>query len=283
MGIYQLTDRIIDPGAYPWGYGYLLWTPAEITTALWLDAADSDTITLVSGAVSQWDDKSGNARHFIQSNTTYRPIVENILNSKNVVVFGSGDFLVGVDYGNTSEDGYFYCLVAMAESYGHFFMAQVMDGNDREPALMTAPTGGYGATSNHFGVVARRRFSGDWAGVAIPNYTAGQTVLFFGQYDNSGAKAAWSGSFNGDINAVSGWGGRLNEPSTPLPNSTGNTYLGKRASSGSLVGHIAEIVVGKNALPTDDRQKLEGYLAHKWGLAANLPSDHPYKTFAPRA
>ena len=30
-----------------------------------------------------------------------------------------------------------------------------------------------------------------------------------------------------------------------------------------------------------ERQKIEGYLAHKWGLAANLPADHPYKTEAP--
>ena len=26
-----------------------------------------------------------------------------------------------------------------------------------------------------------------------------------------------------------------------------------------------------------ERQKIEGYLAHKWGLTANLPSAHPFK------
>ena len=26
----------------------------------------------------------------------------------------------------------------------------------------------------------------------------------------------------------------------------------------------------------------EGYLAHKWGLTANLPGDHPYKANEPR-
>ena len=30
-----------------------------------------------------------------------------------------------------------------------------------------------------------------------------------------------------------------------------------------------------------DRQQLEGYLAWKWGLEANLPVDHPYKNAAP--
>jgi hypothetical protein len=31
----------------------------------------------------------------------------------------------------------------------------------------------------------------------------------------------------------------------------------------------------------DEPEKLEGYLAHKWGLAANLPLSHPYKNSAP--
>jgi hypothetical protein len=30
-----------------------------------------------------------------------------------------------------------------------------------------------------------------------------------------------------------------------------------------------------------DRQRIEGYLAHKWGLVGSLPSGHPYKTAAP--
>ena len=37
-----------------------------------------------------------------------------------------------------------------------------------------------------------------------------------------------------------------------------------------------------DAVPTNDnRQRLEGYLAHKWGLTANLPAGHPYKTNPP--
>ena len=56
--------------------------------------------------------------------------------------------------------------------------------------------------------------------------------------------------------------------------------------SGGLVGPIASYRVGEiiwlSGVPSDeDRQKIEGYLAHKWGLAGNLPSDHPYKHAAP--
>ena len=46
-------------------------------------------------------------------------------------------------------------------------------------------------------------------------------------------------------------------------------------------GPIAEIVVTNTVLSTENRQKLEGYLAHKWGLTANLASSHPYKSTLP--
>ena len=32
---------------------------------------------------------------------------------------------------------------------------------------------------------------------------------------------------------------------------------------------------------TSDRQRVEGYLAHKWLLTGSLPADHPYKSTAP--
>lgn len=49
------------------------WTPAAITTALWLDAADSSTITLNGSTVSEWRDKSGNARHAAQATAASQP------------------------------------------------------------------------------------------------------------------------------------------------------------------------------------------------------------------
>ena len=39
------------------------------------------------------------------------------------------------------------------------------------------------------------------------------------------------------------------------------------------------LVIGP--LSDADREKAEGYLAHKWGLAGNLPDAHPYKAAPP--
>ena len=36
-----------------------------------------------------------------------------------------------------------------------------------------------------------------------------------------------------------------------------------------------------NKLAEYSRKRLEGYLAHKWGGASNLPSGHPFKNTAP--
>ena len=66
-------------------------------------------------------------------------------------------------------------------------------------------------------------------------------------------------------------------------NSTANNpvYLGTRPGlTPNLNATIYEAICLLNS-SDDDRQKAEGYLAHKYGIQANLPSDHPHKTIAP--
>lgn len=47
-----------------------------------------------------------------------------------------------------------------------------------------------------------------------------------------------------------------------------------------FTGKIYEVIMIHNR-DTAVRQKIEGYLAHKWGLEGSLPADHPYKAAAP--
>jgi len=53
-----------------------------------------------------------------------------------------------------------------------------------------------------------------------------------------------------------------------------------------LDGRVAEFFVvgalpGTGGTDITEFQKAEGYLAHKWGLTGNLPSDHPFKNISP--
>jgi hypothetical protein len=58
--------------------------------------------------------------------------------------------------------------------------------------------------------------------------------------------------------------------------------IGKRPDdTGYWDGPVAEIIIFNSTLSTMERQKIEGYLAHKWGLSGNLPSNHPYKLAHP--
>jgi hypothetical protein len=52
----------------------------------------------------------------------------------------------------------------------------------------------------------------------------------------------------------------------------------ERLPSGAEIG---EIVMYDSALSTADAERLEGYLAHKWGLTGDLPGGHPHKTTPP--
>lgn len=53
--------------------GGLKFNPLSLSPALWLDAADTSTITASSGDVSQWNDKSGNGYNFTQSTAANQP------------------------------------------------------------------------------------------------------------------------------------------------------------------------------------------------------------------
>ena len=50
---------------------------------------------------------------------------------------------------------------------------------------------------------------------------------------------------------------------------------GRFKDSESTDSQIGDFIIIPTALAEEDRQKLEGYLAHKWGLESNLPTAHP--------
>jgi hypothetical protein len=43
-------------------------------------------------------------------------------------------------------------------------------------------------------------------------------------------------------------------------------------------GDLGELVIFNDLLSDDDMRKMEGYLAHKWGLTSGLPNNHAYKS-----
>jgi hypothetical protein len=92
------------------------------------------------------------------------------------------------------------------------------------------------------------------------SHTRTQNSAFIWNYNGTTSYSAAS-SFNG--------------PLTGLTINTGG------AGGESSDCDIAEIILYNSVLTTLQVQQLEGYLAWKWGLQANLPANHPYKNSPP--
>ena len=96
----------------------MLWTPGMLAAApkLWLD--DESALTMSSGAVSAWADRSGLGMHLSQATAASQPTVSpDLLNGKRMLRFdGSNDYLgatstlSGALFRNT---GYGYILMVM--------------------------------------------------------------------------------------------------------------------------------------------------------------------------
>jgi hypothetical protein len=249
------------------------WTPADIDTALWLDAADASTITESGGAVSQWDDKSGNGRDISQALSTQRPILAAAgLNGKPTLDFdGSNDYLFNTSVGASGLSNATIISV----------FKQVTGGSTEDHQINIGQTGTTGKVRGFYRNINGTVLAfGGWASTAFSSFSLdiGGSHHIFGF-----ANTALSGS--GNLQFFKD--GSVETLTTSGALSTTLDGFSVGALQGALVGNyysnisVAEIIVLYEAISTVNRQKLEGYLAHKWGLTASLPADHPYKTAVP--
>jgi hypothetical protein len=69
----------------------------------------------------------------------------------------------------------------------------------------------------------------------------------------------------------------------PLPENALNPRLTMMTANNTAVtnsGIVAEVIITED-IDEVSRQRVEGYLAWKWGLVDSLPSNHPYKNKPP--
>jgi hypothetical protein len=80
--------------------------------------------------------------------------------------------------------------------------------------------------------------------------------------------------------ALSSWGngtlGNPTEATTPL----GASILAEADGGGEWAGSHGDLILAAS-LTTPDRERIEGYVAHKYGVTATLPGGHPYKSVIP--
>jgi len=233
----------------------ILWTPAEIPTELWLDAADAATITEAGGLVSQWDDKSGKANHATQGTAANQPTTA----SRTIGGMNALDF-TGDKLGLSSLDMLGRAVFAVVE-VDSAAIGQILAHDAVNVQLRVDDVGRiqYAAATPRY--AGNPPSSGTISTItpAVVGYLLGGTM----QYSINGAFE--------DTLVVDGGSG-----------STAYNQIGMRqASDEPFDGLIGEIVVTDSMPDEATRQRIEGYLAWKWGLEGDLPAEHPYKSAPP--
>ena len=108
--------------------------------------------------------------------------------------------------------------------------------------------------------------------------------------DVGGAFHTWAAIQSGQAVSITKDGNQdgafpRNLPSTPSPIAANAITIGSQTGGAiaSYYSHIEvmEAIASYSALSALDRQRMEGYLAWKWGLQANLPSGHPFISAPP--
>lgn len=238
-----------------------LWTPQHLSsTKSWLEA---DTLSGANNSdVSNWPDSSGNSNAATSLGNNPQLQTAN-LNSLNVIRFvGANTDLLFLPSG---------ALTGWTEGSAFFVARAVADNTTSGPLL-----GAFGSSGYSF-----ERY-GDVSGVIASDFlsTTAKTPA------DPGDVGAWHiGSFQSKANdwryAFNGTDSYTTGTNTVGVN-TGRPQIGVSAGGGAYFdGYVAEIVICSSFLSASDRQLVEGYLAWKWGLQANLPGGHPYASAAP--
>lgn len=260
------------------------WTPVQLgsSLALWLDANDAGTITLNGGTVSQWSDKSGNGWHMSQATAANQPAyVTGGLNGKPVIRTDGADRLQNTttslfrDVGAATWVAVAKYPVARGQGNAALLMCSRGDANNSARLILTANP----SPDGPFMGVAGRRLDADGFQTATSSTARIVDTWFLevGQANYSAAQANhWTNGTQDLTGAAFQTAGNSSDTDPLSVNVFGSTNI--LAPAGT---EIAEGIAIEGPLSTEDRQKIEGYLAHKWGLAANLPADHPHKTTPP--
>jgi hypothetical protein len=229
--------------------------------ALWLDAADTATVSLSGSSVTQWRDKSGNGRNAIINGTV-------IYNNLNVITNG------------VSPNSFFAPLNirrSIVPNLNIFIVYnQINTSNPLRQGLYGNDIGGGWnrfQLLNNNGTFDYRISAGFLSGsaqvVPVTNINNTNKQIYNASYSLSNINSSFV-FLNGTLNAT------FTEYASQIETTTSNIFFGT-INNGDIFGNVNfnEIIIFTRTITTTERQQIEGYLAWKWGLRSSLPSTHP--------
>lgn len=239
-----------------------LWLPSDLAVdpLHWFDAQDAATITTVGSNVSQWSDKGTGAANATQGTDANRPA---LVASSNINSLPA----LRINGANGKQ-----MVVAASWSIGSLQWGAALSTLSLEVA--PGPT-----VHNHDQFDTLNTPS-----IVCINWTQGAGTATSLSYENGLLQKTLS---NQTINGAAGCIFVIMDANSAGGSSAGRVCtsdrLFNRAFDGARAfdGDIGEIIY-LNYVPTQaEREKIEGYMAHRWDNEATLPVLHPYKAAAP--
>jgi hypothetical protein len=250
------------------------FNPTSISgTQLWFDAADRTSMTFSGSTVTQWNDKSGNGRN--ATNGSY------VAPTYSATAFNGG-------YPGLLFNGSSTMLNTAA-----LLPTPVLSANGTDTSIFVvfnynfigANYGVYGLGSQFNTYVLRTPWNIGSFGTAIIDTTSSSSRILFTFPSTQAAPQLYSIFRSGASHYFYQFGSLTasNLSSSGTVGTTSQTFgIGGGIADGIYFNsYISEIVIYNVALTTAQRQQVEGYLAWKWGLQANLPATHPFKGYPP--
>jgi hypothetical protein len=306
MNISDLQRRVLAKSISP-------FNPLSLNPEIWLDGNDRDTLYDAvtggnkvnnNGTVARWEDKSGKGFDFTQSNSANRAVwKESFQNNKSLLNFNGSNF-----YENTNKAGYRFLhteestIFIMSKrgdgtemiklfsffgnnrgasadtgvSFGHDNRSTPIPPSSNSLLILNSASGGVATNiyrSLNFGTYLSDFVSAFQQNVydvlsmkSDPLNITASNRLKFGV---NGENLKGNNNANGTINNI---------------NSSQNLQIGAIGTgvdSLTFLGDYCELIIYKGLLSDADRQKVEGYLAWKWGTVSSLDINHPYKNNPP--
>jgi len=249
------------------------FSPLDIDTmALWLDAADSTTLTFSGSAITTWRDKSGFGNN---ATATGSPTLSTAsFGGRPTILLDGGSMDLR---GSISITGPTFTAFAV-------YQPNVLLGGTRDQRVVSFASAGNQDWNSLLRTTGINIQAGAPNSNQITTYRNGTVLAKSDTLHVAGVPAIGCSQYTGStarvfMNAAQG---------TTLADTSGNfgisTYgIGNQASGGTerLNGNVAEVLVYIASLSTVQRQQIEGYLSDKWGLRATIGRGHPFRYLPP--
>jgi hypothetical protein len=267
---------INDPGySSPANKFISQFSPLSISTCeTWLDASDVANFSLTGSTIITWADKSGFSRTAAQYNSPNGSTFYQTLNGYPGVQFRGSNINYSPTMSNEVPVNTFSNGIAM------FVVFSSLDPGSTYGVLTTRTSG---FLAHPFDMYNEQRYLGgtNQQGFTSPadirTYTS--TALF---EMTAGCNLVYNEWINGST-IIENYSTGAN---TYDDTAVGYLYYGSRQDNYTFFnGTINEVIVYSLStnvdFPSTSREKVEGYLAWKWGFESSLPPGHPYSGAPP--